>query len=201
MTRVKILIEGYAKETESGWLASSTTTLIEDSAKKILVDPGINKELLLSKLEEEGLSPNNINIIFITHYHPDHVFLASIFEKAVVVDGDTVYEKDKETEYRDKLPGTSLKVIPTPGHAREHHVLLVETKKGKIVVAGDVFWWTTEEKQEVDDVNTLINKEDSFTEDLETLRESRKKVLEIADWIIPGHGKMFRNPQKQRISV
>lgn len=30
MTKVKVLIEGYAKETGSGWLASSTVTLIED---------------------------------------------------------------------------------------------------------------------------------------------------------------------------
>jgi hypothetical protein len=25
----------------------------------------------------------------------------------------------------------------------------------------------------------------------------RKKVLAIADWIVPGHGKMFRNPHKK----
>lgn len=31
MAKVKVLIEGYAKETKNGWLASSTTTLIEDS--------------------------------------------------------------------------------------------------------------------------------------------------------------------------
>jgi len=30
------------------------------------------------------------------------------------------------------------------------------------------------------------------------LEESRKKVLKIADWIIPGHGKMFRNPEKKK---
>ena len=58
MAKVKVLIEGYAKETDSGWLASSTTVLIEDSNKRIIVDPGINKDLLLKKLKAEGLSPN-----------------------------------------------------------------------------------------------------------------------------------------------
>ena len=196
MTKVKVLIEGYAKETGSGWLASSTVTLIEDSGKKILVDPGINRELLLGKLKGESLSPDDIDIVFMTHYHPDHVFLASIFEKAIVVDGDTIYEKDKETEYKGKVPGTNLEVMPTPGHAHEHCALLVNTEKGKIVIAADVFWWTDEEKQKVDDINALINKEDSFTKDLKALKESRQKVLEMADWIIPGHGKMFRNPEK-----
>jgi len=197
MTRIKVLIEGYAKETGSGWLASSTVTLIEDSGKKILVDPGINKELLLRKLKGEGLSPDDIDIVFMTHYHPDHVFLASIFDKATVVDGDTIYEKDKETEYEGKVPGTNLEVMPTPGHAHEHCALLAKTEKGKVIVAADVFWWTDEEKQKVDDLDALINKEDPFTKDLKALKESRIKVLEIADWIIPGHGKMFKNPRKE----
>jgi len=34
MTIVKVLIEGYAKKTKDGSLASSTTTLIEESGKK-----------------------------------------------------------------------------------------------------------------------------------------------------------------------
>ena len=54
-SELKVLIKGYAKKTKDGWLASSTTALIEDSGKKIIVDPGINKELLLKKLQEEKL--------------------------------------------------------------------------------------------------------------------------------------------------
>ncbi|MCJ7804164.1 MBL fold metallo-hydrolase, partial [Patescibacteria group bacterium] len=110
MDKIKVLIEGYAKETSNGWFASSTTVLIEDSNKRIIVDPGINKDLLLKKLKAENLSPNDIDIVFMTHYHPDHVFLASIFEKSTIVDGDTIYEKDKETEYEGKVPGTNLEV-------------------------------------------------------------------------------------------
>jgi glyoxylase-like metal-dependent hydrolase (beta-lactamase superfamily II) len=193
MTKVKILIEGYAKKTSNGWLASSTVTLIEDNGKKIIVDPGINKKLLIEKLQEEELTLDAIDIVFMTHYHPDHVFLTSMFEKATVVDGDTVYEKDNETGYKNKVPGTNLEVILTPGHAHEHAALLATTKKGKIVIAADVFWWTSEEKQRTDNIETLINREDPFTENWEVLKESRKKVLKIADWIIPGHGKMFKN--------
>lgn len=164
-SRVKVLIKGYAKKTKTGWLASSTTTLIEDSGKKIIVDPGINKKLLLKKLQKEGLRPNNIDIVFMTHYHPDHAFLASIFAKAKVLDGDTIYEDDKEVSYKNKIPGTNLEVILTPGHAHEHASLLIKTAKGNIVIAGDVFWWTDEEKQKTDDIETLINKEDPFTKD------------------------------------
>jgi len=192
MNKVKILIKGYAKKTKTGWLASSTTTLIEDNGKKIIVDPGINKELLFKKLQEEGLSPDDINIVFMTHYHPDHVFLASVFEKAKVFDGDTIYENDQEGSYEKKIPGTNLEVIPTPGHAHEHASLLIKTVKGNVVIAGDVFWWTDDEEQKTGNIEALINKEDPFTKDFQALRESRKKILEIADWVIPGHGKMFK---------
>ena len=34
MTKYKVLINGYAQERDSRWLATSTTTLIEDSDKK-----------------------------------------------------------------------------------------------------------------------------------------------------------------------
>lgn len=33
MTKIKVLIEGYAKQTENGWLASSTTVLIKDKGE------------------------------------------------------------------------------------------------------------------------------------------------------------------------
>lgn len=193
MAIVKILIEGYAKEIKDGWLASSTTVLIQDSGKNVIVDPGVNKKLLLKKLKEEKLAPEDIDIVFLTHYHVDHALLAAIFDKAVVVDGDTIYQEDKETEYEGKIPGTNLRPILTPGHAHEHAALLVPTQKGKVVIAGGVFWWLGEEKQEVD-----INKEDPFTKDRKALLKSRRKILEIADWIIPGHGKMFQNPKRKK---
>ena len=71
----------------------------------------------------------------------------------------------------------------------EHCSLIVEIKKEVYVVAGDVFWWLENEKQEID-----INKPDNDPEhmDIQKLIESRKKILKIADYIIPGHGKMFR---------
>lgn len=197
MAKVKVLTEGYAKETKDGWLASSTTTLIEDSGKKILVDPGINKQLLLQNLKRESLTPKDIDLVFMTHYHPDHIFLASLFENAITIDGDTIYEEDKETEYEGTIPETNLEVILTPGHTHEHASIIASTDKGKIVVAADVFWWTEDEEQKTDSVDMFINREDPFTVERDALIKSRKKVLEIADWIIPGHGKMFANPKKK----
>lgn len=45
MNNVKVLIEGYAKEIRGGWLASSTTTLIESNGIRVIVDPGAGLDL------------------------------------------------------------------------------------------------------------------------------------------------------------
>jgi glyoxylase-like metal-dependent hydrolase (beta-lactamase superfamily II) len=63
---------------------------------------------------------------------------------------------------------------------------------GKVVVVGDIFWWT-EKGEPKKDFESLINLEDPYVKDEKALKESRKKILEVADWIIPGHGKMFKN--------
>jgi glyoxylase-like metal-dependent hydrolase (beta-lactamase superfamily II) len=56
MSEIKILVQGYAKPTGgNAYEASPTTTLIKDSGKTIIVDPGANKEKLLSALKEEDL--------------------------------------------------------------------------------------------------------------------------------------------------
>jgi len=191
MTKIDILINGYAKKTKNGWKASSTVTLIEDKDKKILVDPGINKRLLLKELKKRDLKLNNIDYIFLTHYHPDHAILAGIFDKSIILDGDTIYKEDKENSFKDCIPYTNIKVIKTPGHAHEHASLVVKMKKEVVVVVGDVFWWTNNEKQITSNADLLINKKDPFVKDVIALKNSRKKILKIADKIILGHGKEF----------
>ena len=42
------------------------------------------------------------------------------------------------------------------------------------------------------DKDVLMKHEDPYVKNKEELTNSRKKVLEIADYIIPGHGKMFK---------
>ena len=129
-----------------------------------------------------------------THYHPDHILLIALFENATYFDGDIIYEEDKETEYEGILPDTNIEVVLTPGHAHEHASLIVETEDlGTVVVGADVFWWVADEEQIVD-TELLLKKEDPFTKDREALIESRQKLLDRADWIIPGHGKMFQAP-------
>ncbi len=189
MTEIKILIEGYAKEMKNGWTANSTVTLVKSNGKNIIVDPGWNRTKLLEALKKENLKTKDIDYVFLTHNHPDHVLLAGIFENAKIVDELYIYFEEIITKHNGVIPGTDLKVIRTSGHMEEHCSLVVPTKQGTFVVAGDVFWWLDTEKQEVN-----VNKPDNDPEhmNLQKLINSRKKILKLADYIIPGHGKMFK---------
>lgn len=188
MAEVKILIEGYARKIETGWLASSTVTLVQSNNKKIIVDPGCNRKKLIEELSKNNLKTADIDFVFLTHNHTDHTLLAGIFENAKVLDSEEIYDNDKQIEHNNKIPNTDLEIIQTPGHLSEHCSLIVPTKEGVYVIAGDAFWWMDDEKQEIN-----IEKEDqAYPADMEKLIKSRKKILQLADYIIPGHGKMFK---------
>ncbi|MDD3101746.1 MAG: MBL fold metallo-hydrolase [Patescibacteria group bacterium] len=192
MSKIKVLIQGYAKEKNGQEFASSTTTLIQEKGLNIIVDPGMNRKLLLTSLKKQGLTVLDINYVILTHDHSDHCLLAGIFEKAKILDADDIYSWDgKITGHNGKVPGTEIKIIKTPGHAMFHCSVLVQTKElGKTAIVGDVFWWADEEKQKTDQ-QSLLKHKDPYVKNEKLLLASRKKILKTADYIIPGHGKMF----------
>lgn len=191
MSELKLLIQGYAKVTKKGFCASSAVVLIKTDGLNILVDPGSNKERLLAALKRERINPADIDFIFLTHFHLDHILNIRLFPQATVLDVDTIYKKDRGVLYKEFIPNTEIQVIPTPGHAHEHGALIVETEEGRVAIAGDIFWWSDNEKQKTD-LKSLVYKKDPYTKNWKQLVESRKKLLKLADWIIPGHGMMFK---------
>jgi len=176
MNEVKVLLEGHARKIKGGWIANSAAVLVRSNGKNIIVDPGCERKRLLDALKKEKLSAEDIDYVVLTHRHEDHALLAGIFRNAkVITKGSSV-------------PGTDVRLLPTPGHTADHISIAVPTSKGLCVIAGDVFWWMDGEKQAID-----VNRKDpAHVFDMEKLVESRKKILEIADYVIPGHGKMFR---------
>jgi len=193
MAKIKILVKGYAKEVDREEFASSTTTLIQDADLNIVVDPGMDRKLLVSALKKENLSLNQIDYVILTHTHLDHSLLAGIFENAKILDNNDIYFFDgKIGEHEGKVPNTEIQIIKTPGHDQFHCSVFVNTEDlGRIIIAGDVFWWADNESQKTDK-QSLLEHKDPYVKDISALDESRKKILELADYIIPGHGKMFK---------
>ena len=192
MAAIKILLEGYAKMQENGWIANSTCCLITSGNKKIITDPGCNREKLLAALQKENLTTKDIDYVFMSHCHPDHILLSGIFEKAkfITYDGNLQYDGDRLSGFDKRQLGDEIEIMETPGHVLEHLSLIVDTEEGKVAIAGDVIWWLADEPQVFD----LHQKDHSQAKgmDMAVLVESRKKLIEAADFIIPGHGKRFK---------
>ena len=193
MVELKVLVKGYAYNKEGIEHASSTTTLIKENGINIIIDPGMNRGLLLEALKKEGLSLKEIKFVVLTHTHIDHCLLAGIFEKAKIIDNSSIYSFEGTIKDHDgKIPETNIRIINTPGHDPFHCSVLVNDEKlGKVAICGDVFWWPNNEEQKTD-TKSLIDRKDPYTKSESQLIKSRKKILELADYIIPGHGKMFK---------
>ncbi len=192
MAEIKVLIEGYAKKLQNGWVASSTVCLIAANGKRIITDPGCNRFKLLEALEKENFKTGDIDYVFISHAHPDHSLLAGIFEnaKSVTYDSNLIYDNDSLSEFNENSLGPDIKIVQTPGHMLEHISLLVTTEQGKVAIAGDAIWWLDGEEQKF----SVDQPDHSQAKgmNMETLIESRKKLIALADYVIPGHGKMFK---------
>lgn len=188
---VKILIEGYAREVENGWVASSASCLVVSSGMKIVTDPGCNRQKLLDALSRENLTTDDIDYVFLSHGHPDHTLLSGIFAKAKIVtyDDNLVYDQDRMVRFDKHIMGPDTEIVGTPGHTPDHISLLVDTAEGLIAIAGDVFWWPNGEQQHPDRVP-------AHDADRRQAAESRGILMRTADFIIPGHGKMFRVQRK-----
>jgi glyoxylase-like metal-dependent hydrolase (beta-lactamase superfamily II) len=188
MAEIRVLVEGYANRISGGWIASSTVTLVKSRGKMVIVDPGCNRNKLLNALAKEDLRTGDVDYVFLTHNHTDHTLLSGIFERARVLDPKDIYEDDKLVAHHDAIPETGLKMIQTPGHAAEHCSLVVLAKGRTYIVAGDLFWWEHGEEQRVD----IAREDPAHPANMKELVRSRAKVLEIAEYIIPGHGKVLR---------
>ena len=187
MAEVKILIQGYTTDSLEGSAENgeektcSTITLIRDKEIVMVVDPGVleNQKMLTDRLEEEGLSLNDVNVVCITHSHFDHYRNIGMFPLAKTLEYWGLWDKNTVEDWNEQF-SDDIKVIKTPGHNYDSLTLFVQTEKGVVAVCGDVFWRENSPKN------------DPYASDKEKLKESREKVLETADWVIPGYGGMFK---------
>jgi glyoxylase-like metal-dependent hydrolase (beta-lactamase superfamily II) len=196
MVKVKQLIVGNHKMLENGLLGISSTVTLIKTDKNILVDTGSFKEKdnLIEALQKEGLTPKDIDIVILTHTHIDHCMNLHLFFNAKVYckflgkyPGQMHSIKQgvlQRTEIKDNVEvAENVSLLLTPGHTNDSISVIVSDKKNKIVICGDAFY---SEKNVDNDPLDIV------TANISDYKKSRDKILKIADYIIPGHGKMFK---------
>lgn len=193
---VHVLFDGYSKVTEEGMLANCTCTLIT-GPQNIIVDTmtAWDGQKLKAALENHKLSPNDINWLICTHGHSDHIGCNYLFQNAKHVVGFSYSYKDIYFDFdfssgQEMQIDENVKIIPTPGHTLQDVTVLVENPhKGTIAITGDLF-----EKEEDLEDESIWKAAGSDNEELQA--KNRKRILELARWIVPGHGPMFEVPGK-----
>lgn len=159
-----------------------TGFLLQNGEENVLVDNGIyddfivdgrawggypaegGERFVLEALEQEGLTPDDIDTVIYTHLHNDHAGNAHLFPNAA-----TYYQKDEWDEmvnplapirmgkvFDPRTPGELLKIKKTymvdgdvelnnglklfklPGHSKGSQAIVVPTAEGKYVIVGDI---------------------------------------------------------------
>ncbi len=196
-------------------IGGNSSVVFVESDAKILVDTGfegdlseqINRKTLINDLKRFGIKPEDIDTVFITHWHLDHCGNLSVFKESDILTSKTAVERfnlDYEGVRDGKRIADGVRVIYTPGHTIDHASLLIRTENLKysvrsghggkligigevnIVIAGDAV---------ISPSYYITGKVWKFNSDFyseeEALR-SIERIEEVADYIIPGHGGMFR---------
>ena len=184
----------YWGETERLRSATATCVLLEAEGHRLLVDPSPGPDLLEPMLfARTGLRPEEIDSIFVTHFHGDHRFGLELFERAtwlMAAPGLDEWGKhspqDAETIARflpaeGRLPA-GVDLFASPGHTYGHHALVMDTRWGRLIVAGDAVM-----TQEFYDAEEGFHNCVDFEQATETIRAIRRS----ADLVAPGHGNLI----------
>ena len=177
---VDVILDGSL--TSTGGYVQSTCTLVRDGDRVIVVDPGMSSgaAAILEPLARLGVRPEDVTEVVLSHHHPDHTMYAGLFPNAAVHDHWAIYRgrdwEDSECDGRVLAP--SVQLARTPGHTAEDLALIAGTPDGIVVTTHSWF-------------NADSPVDDEGPEDPEQLRESRRRILEVADRIVPGHGPAF----------
>jgi glyoxylase-like metal-dependent hydrolase (beta-lactamase superfamily II) len=184
VAEIKILIEGFtnADRRAAGQeeMTACTSVLVRDGKYIIVSDPGVleSQEIMIDALAKENLTVKDITHVFLTHSHIDHYRNIGMFPQAKTIEFFGIWDGGKRDDRTESFT-ENIQILETPGHSSDALTMLVKTKDGIYAVAGDLWW--SKKGPEID----------PFAFNMKELAKQRKRVLELADYIAPGHGCVF----------
>lgn len=163
----------------------STVTLVEAESKRIVVDTGYLGEdgILTDSLSARGLAPADIDIVVNTHLHLDHCGCNLLFRQSVFYadknENPPAYFR-AAVDGKEIVPG--VKILSTPGHTEGSISVVAKADGRTYVIAGDA-------------IPTIENYESmtppTINIDEKLAKDSMKRILKVADIVVPGHGAPF----------
>uniref|UniRef100_A0AAF5DG40 Metallo-beta-lactamase domain-containing protein 1 n=1 Tax=Strongyloides stercoralis TaxID=6248 RepID=A0AAF5DG40_STRER len=185
-------------------LKSNSTFLqkpnLVETSMNILVDTGMpsidvlgkksTRIEILRKLNELLLSPNDIHYVIITSSQIDHIGNLNEFGNAIIFQNNFIFDQKKGAFTIMNIKNNDYLITPnvriTKGYGENINVIVKSCKNFKEIVSitGDHFI------NEYDIFNPNLWK--PFSSNVEVQEYFRKKILCSTDWIVPGHGNIFK---------
>ena len=161
MANLDVLTYGFSFISPEGGFGWSSISLLEVGGQNIVVDtgPASRRGLLWSALDSRGLSPEEIDLVILTHMHWDHCQNTDMFSNARIL----VHPKEIDyahnpnpadhnaakyiADMMDKMRvepisdgdvvADGISIIDTPGHTLGHISVVADIGDENILVAGD----------------------------------------------------------------
>ncbi|CAJ0943874.1 unnamed protein product, partial [Mesorhabditis belari] len=204
-TYVSQLVEGYLQKIQEGVRMRASVSLVFDNGYYILVDSPSATDVdakgdMLRGLTQRNLAPGNVQLIVTTHGHPDHFGQGNFFPNARHFFGS--YEYSDDTYIQTELThNDSMKITPnvelwnTPGHTNQDISVIIRNVPccGTVAVVGDLFYHEQD----------AINGTDWYSDAWNPLigKVNRNKIVCSSNYIIPGHGHVFRVTEEMRVNA
>ena len=206
--RVDLLNCGLNGKSDKFLFGIPSIGLITDGRIHILYDvgPARMRGIVVERLKERGMTVNDIDYVFISHCHWDHVINLDTFKNS------TIFIPRSEYESANNLPAnnwaipsflhelckglkvelldaqevelfTGVHTVLLPGHSIGLQGLLVETEdQKKSLFAADAVWSARA---------VVRGRPDLTFYDMPMTEASVKKAVQISDVIYPGHDRPF----------
>ncbi|KAI1730610.1 metallo-beta-lactamase superfamily domain-containing protein [Ditylenchus destructor] len=202
--RVVPIIEGIMARDPDGQKINkvSSVSLVYGDGIVLLIDSAAatdfeTNERVLKGLSLLNLSNADVRFVVTTHGHPDHFGQANFFPNADHFFG--AYQN-----HGNRYTPTQLRNAPemklseritfwsTPGHTTDCISVIVSGAEefGTVAIVGDLFYSETDVLNSTEWSREALNPYLGF--------HSQNKVICTADYVIPGHSKMFRVTQEMR---
>ncbi len=207
MATLDVLTYGFALNTDQGSFGYSTNSLLRVGNHNILIDtgPSSRRAFLYKALQARDLTPDDIDIIILTHMHWDHCQNTDLFKNARVVVNPTEIDYARNPNPWDLAVAAGMadlmrtmkidvvsegdtivdgvSVLETPGHTKGHMSVLAEVDGEKVLLAGDAM---------PESGTVARGMPYNIFWDLEDAKESVEKMVASSRVFYPGHDRPFR---------
>ena len=207
MANIEVLTYGFDFGSDQGSFGFSTNALVTVGNQTIVVDtgPSSRRSWLHRALESKNLSPDDIDVVILTHMHWDHCQNTDLFRNARIllhpVELDYArnpnradfavaqYMADMIDKMKVELVSDGDKVvegvsiIDTPGHTKGHIGVVVSAGGETALLAGDAM---------PDSGSISSGLPANVFWDVEDARTSMAKMIDSSRVFYPGHDRPFR---------